>query len=43
MTRILWAMYLGGALSAFGNITYYDWQLYAIFVPTAILVAVFNR
>jgi len=34
----LWAVYLGGALAAVANLAVFDWQFWAIMIPTAILV-----
>ncbi len=36
--RILYGVYLGFALSFFGNIHFDQWEFYAILVPVAILV-----
>jgi len=36
--NLLWSLYLGGALGIFGHMTVFDWQWWAIFAPTAILV-----
>lgn len=37
--------YLGGALSAFGNVHYFQWQFWAIVVPFFLLVKItkFNQ
>jgi hypothetical protein len=34
--------YLGGALSAIGNVHYYQWQFWAIIVPFFLLVKITN-
>ena len=34
--------YLGGALSGFGNIDFFQWQFYAIIIPFFILVKLTN-
>jgi hypothetical protein len=31
-------LYLGGALSAFGNVHYYQWQFWATIVPFFLLI-----
>lgn len=43
--EILAPVYLGFALSAFANISWYQWQFYAIMVPFFIIVKLtgFNK
>lgn len=45
LREILAPLYLGGSLSLFANVHWYQWQLYAIVVPFFILVKItgFNR
>ena len=35
-------LYLGGALTDFGNINWYQWQFYAIVIPFFIIVKLTN-
>ncbi len=37
-----YGLFLSVALSAFANVSVYDWQWYAIFIPTVILVNMRN-
>lgn len=41
--KYLYGLYLGGALAAFADITFLQWQFYAVLVPTIILVEYFNN
>lgn len=34
----LYAVYLGAALADFGHISFTQWEFYAIFIPTVLLV-----
>lgn len=43
MTKELYGMYLGIALSEFAKLSISDWQFYAILVPTVVLVTISNN
>lgn len=42
MKRYLLYIYLGIALNAFADLHFYNWQIYAILVPVAILETISN-
>jgi hypothetical protein len=41
LKKSLYAAWLGGTLTLFTNLNWFDWQLYAIIIPTVVLVVVF--
>ena len=38
LERYSWGFYLGGSLSMFANVKFYNWQFYIIVVPVVALV-----